>query len=788
MDILSQLISGKDIDSRRKVLKTTFETMKIKSSELPMYVDQGWEKAKDYKNPAYVLVKRDLPEDVLFSNNIWRLFSSMGFDMMNGSSDFSITFDEEHSDINRDYDGITSDETRGTRILHSDISRQFDVIAADEETVLLVTCKFSPFQTESNFFNDLNSFQAQIGGIRTRIQKEMGKRKVKFIWAAHNFILRKLDLDVMKNLNIAYFDESAIDYFNSLVNHLGSVAKYQLLGNLFAKQEISNMDNRIPAIKGKMGGYTYYAFSIEPEKLLKIGYVLHRTEANSNMMPTYQRLIKKSRLKDVRAFIDNGGYFPNSIIISIDTDGKGLQFQQAGPKIDNSISKIGILYIPKKYHTAYIIDGQHRLYGYSDSQYASTNTIPVVAFEDLDRNEQIKLFMDINENQKAVPKSLRVTLNADMLWDSESKAEQRQALRSKIAQMLGEKSTSPLRDKIILGESEPTPAKCITVEAIQTALKQSSFFASYGKRNEIVKDGTFETGNNEEDCNIFYPFIEHFFLFVQKMCPEEWNKTENDNCMITMNRGIQAIIRVLDDIVSMLSEKGMLRPKEQSPEDMLGLIGYYISPLIDYLNTVGPAERKDLRGYFGGSANTRFYRAYQRVIAEKRPDYTPEGLKEYWDNESMTYNPETKEFIRAIEKKLKDIIRSKLENYFGNSWLVNGLPKNVYQDLTSQANDEAYNKAQEGITDYESDPWDYVDLSQCRAIAINGKNWSTIFENTLVTDDEKDLSGDKNEKTEWIMRINKIKNRLGQNGYSVSSDDYQFVMGIHNWISDILIL
>ena len=59
-----------------------------------------------------------------------------------------------------------------------------------------------------------------------------------------------------------------------------------------------------------MGGYTYYSFSIEPEKLLKIGYVLHRNKANRKLMPTYQRLIKKSRLKSVQDFVDNGGFFP----------------------------------------------------------------------------------------------------------------------------------------------------------------------------------------------------------------------------------------------------------------------------------------------------------------------------------------------------------------------------------------------------------------------------------------------------------------------------------------------
>ena len=53
------------------------------------------------------------------------------------------------------------------------------------------------------------------------------------------------------------------------------------------------MEDKVPAIQGEMGGHKYYSFSIEPERLLKIGYVLHRNEANKNMMPTYQRLIKK---------------------------------------------------------------------------------------------------------------------------------------------------------------------------------------------------------------------------------------------------------------------------------------------------------------------------------------------------------------------------------------------------------------------------------------------------------------------------------------------------------------
>ena len=55
-------------------------------------------------------------------------------------------------------------------------------------------------------------------------------------------------------------------YYKQLVAHLGSAARYQFLASIFANQKIKGMDNRVPAIQGKMGGLKYYSFSIEPEK------------------------------------------------------------------------------------------------------------------------------------------------------------------------------------------------------------------------------------------------------------------------------------------------------------------------------------------------------------------------------------------------------------------------------------------------------------------------------------------------------------------------------------------
>lgn len=760
------MVSDKLLTADRNARKKLFITEKIATKDLPSYIDKGWEKSKDFKNPKFIGITKSKPIEEQFVDSVWLLFASMGFSELNAGNSFALAYD-----------------------FHDDsLAQHIDVMAVDDETILIVLCRASDTMIEHSFASEISEFSTKISGIRKEALQRYPGRKIKFIWATRNYISNRHDLTLLEKEGIAFFNEATIEYYSELAKHLGSCSRYQLLGNLFANQEIKNMDDRVPAIQGKMGGYTYYSFSIEPEKLLKIGYVLHRSEANQNMMPTYQRIIKKKRLQEVRSFINEGGYFPNSIIISIDTNGKGLSFDPSSSKVEGTLSKIGILHIPKRYRSAYIIDGQHRLYGYSDSLYASNNTIPVVAFVDLERSEQIKLFMDINENQKAVPKSLRVTLNADMLWESSDLSEQRQALRSKIAQMLGEESTSPLKSRVVIGENESTPDRCITVEAIQSALKKCHFFSTFYKKNVVQKEGTFDCGDNQETCDLFYPFIEKCLLFVRKICIDEWDRGDRDSGMLTMNRGIQAVIRVIDDIVNMLVEKGMITPKTQALDDMFFLIQHYLKPLTDYINNLNSDQRKDLRGYFGGGADTRFWRAYQKAIADARPDFKPEGLDEYWQNETKAYNDETRSMIYEIQDRIKLVISKRLEDYYGDSWLIKGLPKAVYTAAKNEADEEMYKRVSNDGDDEEIPVWDYVTLSDCKQIMLNGQNWSLFFSDTFVKPGEEKRSGGKDSKTDWVLKINSIMNKLSKESYSVPVDEYSYVKETYDWITSLLVL
>ena len=260
-----KIVTGKELVTAKNLRKRTYIVKKERRVSLAELEEEGWKEFKTYKDKRFVGVKKDKSCDEIFEDKVWTLFANMGFTDMNTDRCFKMQYDFKNPEI----------------------TQQIDVFAADEETVIIVECKATKTVKKSSFKKMIEAYYGQMDGLRKEAQKKYPGRKVKFIWASSNYIMNK----------------ATINYYFELAKHLGSCARYQLLGNLFANQEIRNMDNKIPAIEGKMGGNKYYSFSIEPEKLLKIGYVLHRNEANKSMMPTYQRIIKKKRLQDIQKFI-----------------------------------------------------------------------------------------------------------------------------------------------------------------------------------------------------------------------------------------------------------------------------------------------------------------------------------------------------------------------------------------------------------------------------------------------------------------------------------------------------
>jgi len=739
-------LAGQD-EIRKLILqkKKSFLSRKISKEEITTFINEGWEIDKEF--PTSFKIKKNKTNAEAFEDEVWTLFALMGYKFLNKDRNFNLPYDKTNSNQ----------------------TKQIDVFAKDDETILIIECKSAETNKRGDFKKELESYQGIMDGLRKSIQAlfPRSKFKFKFILATKNLSISEEDLQRLEKLKGIHINEENIDYFYELHSQIGIASRYQFLGNIFDGQEIPEMENKIPAVRGEMGGHTYYSFATEPEKLLKIGYVLHRNKANINMMPTYQRLIKKNRLKSVHDFIENGGYFPNSIVISIDA--KNCHFDRANTQVPTTISDIGILHLPKKYKSAYIIDGQHRLYGYSESQYKNKNTIPVVAFVNLSREDQVQLFMQINENQKAVSKDLRNTLNADLLWTSDNLIEQQKALCSRISIYLGEDRNSPLYNKISIGEDK----KIITTQAIENALKKSKFLGKVTK-NRIDEIGLIYNGDLDQTFNKLKEYLSKSFYYLSSNINSEWEKESEG--VILINRGIYGFILILSDILEYLEKTKNVDIKKLSASKLVTEAQNYIDPIINYIKDLNDDDRESLRKAYGAGGETKYWRTFQKVIRDTYSNFNPEGLDDYLARQEKQNNERAFAIIREIETYFNKDFKSKLEDKFGRMWFKKGVPPQIGDDAAALAVKK--NREIENEED-EVEPWDCINIIAYRVIAV--KNWQEIFEKEYTRPGEEKISGGKEEKTKWMVKLEYLRNQ-NVHSYFVTEDELKFLEELNSWL------
>ena len=744
VQLLGKLSNSDEISKLLKNKSKDYLTETIKPELKDFYLSEGWEIDKEFKSSFRM--KKAKSFDLAFEDEVWSLLGLMGYKFLNKDRTFEIPYDKKNPKQ----------------------TKQIDVFAKDDETILIVECKSADSNKRGDFKKELESYIGIWKGILTSIQSlfPRTKHKIKFILATKNLSISNEDLVRLKQIGGIHFSEENIKYFFELNSQLGIASRYQFLGNVFEGQEIPEMENKIPAVRGKMGGHTYYSFATEPEKLLKIGYVLHRNKANINMMPTYQRLIKKSRLKSVGEFIENGGYFPNSVVINIDA--KSCQFDIAKTQVVSTISDVGILHLPKKYKSAYIIDGQHRLYGYSNSKYKNTNTIPVVAFVNLSREEQVQLFMQINENQKAVSKDLRETLNADLKWTSDRYDEQIDALCARTAISLGEERSSPLFNKVSIGED----SRVITQNNIKIALKKSKFLGKVSK-NKIEELGLIYNGDLDFTFDRLKGYLTKGFDYLASNVIEDWNSKES---VILTNNGVYGFILILSDILSHFQKKDVIDIKNPNINSIILESKTYIDPLIIFIKDISNDEKENLKKAYGAGGSLKYWRTFQKTIRDTHSEFNPEGLDEYLIKQERQNNDRAFAIIRDIETFLNEDFKKKLEEKFDKMWFKKGVPPQIGDDATALATRK--NRDIENEED-EVEPWDCINIIAYRAIAV--KNWGDLFEKDYTKPSEEKISGGASGKTSWMVKLEILRNQ-NVHSYYVSEEELNFLEELNDWL------
>ncbi len=614
-----------------------YEEETIERFDLEAYEKEGFV-VKPSRLKKKIKVIKNKEHSVAFENKCWCLMYDLGFKILNKNDNFVLPYGPNKGE-----------------------SQQIDVIAINEDVVILIECKSSEKLGNKDHRPYIDTLGKKIAGFSQTIKELFGDRKVKFMFATNNQKLGPTNIDILKNSNVFNLNNSSQTYIRGLINTYKKSAHYQFMGMIFKGEIIKKDKIRIPAIKGKMGGNTYFMFSIEPETLLRIGFVLHRVKANAEDFPTYQRLLKKERIKSLSSFISEGGYFPNSIILNFDTKGvkksRRLEWEDAGQR-DDSHSEHGILKIPNSFAIAYIIDGQHRLYGYSyaeQTEFNSTQTIPVVAFENLSNERQLQMFMDINENQKAISRNLKETLKEDIYWGSSSAKLRIQALMSGINNYMGSENGYKISNYLSIGEDN----KEITMGTVIDGIKDSNFLPIVEKGELIDGDGViYKIGVQEhfKEMNRVKLLLGNFlckaFDYVIESYADLWDEKGG---LIRSSRGAYAYIRTLGELNVYLTKKGELDKIADFNiriDKMKKYIDSLFKGLSDTRNNTAEYERT-LKAYGGGNKKV-WNHLYTSLINKTFNDFTTPDYVIYLETQDDDVQNKAEDLVEAIEKIIKE--------------------------------------------------------------------------------------------------------------------------------------
>lgn len=318
-------------------------------------------------------------------------------------------------------------------------------------------------------------------------------------------IVRMTQSDKMNK--VVYFDD--YEYFLNSFKKIGPWAKNDLLDFLEFSDEKKSKE--IDAIQYYIGDVPVFCFVEKVENLLHTCYVSRRRIKDSG----YQRTLKENRVINISNNIKKkeGLSFPNSILISAPDLNSSILPPEECPKAVK-------IHFPMSYNTCRIIDGQHRLLGFSvvSSEIQKSYYMPVIALQDYDRKKEIKTFVDINSKQQRIDGNLILLLKSDLDWNPGTR-EFKEKIGVGVAHEL---NRTFFKNRIYFGMADETKGDKITLTTLVLAMISN---------NQIHETVTKTTQKLKE-----------VFSYMQQYLPEHSFKP---NTYFGQNRGISVLLRLV---------------------------------------------------------------------------------------------------------------------------------------------------------------------------------------------------------------------------------------------------
>ena len=306
---------------------------------------------------------------------------------------------------------------------------------------------------------------------------------------------------------------------------------------------------RVHALKMVQPGAELFTFVMSSRELHEIAYVGVRQRGGQ--ADAYQRILSKKRCQDIGQFIQRpGALLPNNLIVALPAKAR---FEAAADS-----DRSGTLIIPRKPQSAWIVDGQHRLFGF---KYAEGKDFPLIvtAFISKPVAFQAEVFRTINREQKGVNPSLVYDL-LDLVKTNDF-YDQR---GHEIVKALNEEEDSPWLEQIKMIGTGPG---LISQAAFMKRVKQ------------LLKDVIYQEYEGPDQVLI----LKNFFNALKLLYPEAWGSKKH---VLTKTLGFNAVMLSLPKILILCGLHGESF-EEQTMRDIMSAWPENISFSSDALGGYG---------------------------------------------------------------------------------------------------------------------------------------------------------------------------------------------------------
>ena len=728
------------LDKEYKSRLCNYEYVSVVHKLVEDYVEDGWEimpKPSKLKSK----LRKHKSTDERQENGFWCLLKSLGYKEMNFGRNFKIKI--------RRPPGET-------------LEKQIDVFAKDDETVIVAECKASNKLTRRHLQKDIEEFANLKGPISTEINKLYGK-KLKIIWifVTKNIMWSKHDKERAIGENIKIITEKEQNYYWTIAQHIGPAARYQFLAEFLKDQSIPELKGKkVPAIRGKLGSKVFYSFVSTPRHLLKIAFVNHRMLNDPEGAPSYQRLIEKKRLKQIGTFIEKGGYFPTNILVNLVSK---CRFDIVH-KDDDAGIHYGQLYLPDKYRSVWVIDGQHRLYGYSniDDKFLDDN-IAIIAFENMSKVEEANLFVTINHEQKSVPKGLLDELEGELKWGSKLPNERIGAIASRLLSILSADVNQPFYEKISAQGESRKKEKNLTVTGIKEAFVKSGLL---GKA--ILKMKEYEPGplcglDDSQTTDKARSVINYYFDNLRESNFDLWEIGREG--YLCNNTGVHGHILLLASLIKYYEETSGLNVRELSADELFLELEKLIEPIAQFIKNANMKIMEDeFKVQYGSTGPRQYFYRLCKIVREKYSNFKPDGYSEWEETQNQENIDEADKKIKKLNSTVGSLIGKIFQKQFGNQYIEKAIGKtktDIYMKVVER-------RAKDG-------KMDFIDFKKI----VEMKEYWSLFKNLFDIPEPGEKGLAKNIK--WMERINELRRIPGHSSANREYDygDFDYINNVY---------